>query len=84
MKTYQYRAPNGSLIVAAAGVVECNACIAGFDENGDPDWTGDTDVCWDSQRTKERDGKELYVCEDGEEWTLDQCELIDDEEGASA
>jgi len=74
--------PTGVIIVATADVVEANALVReeSFsrlpDGSLDCDFVGETEVCWDSQRTKDRAGKELYVDADGEEWTSDEIVLV--------
>src|SRR5260370_5016375 len=45
----------------------------------DFEWVGETVLCWDGQYTNERDGKDLYVDEDGEEWTADEIRLVEDD-----
>jgi hypothetical protein len=45
----------------------------------DFEWVGQTVLCWDGQYTKERDGKDLYVDENGEEWTADEIRLVEDD-----
>ena len=74
----QYRAPNGQRIIGTADLVMATAIIKGFDDTGDVVHMGESEVDWDSQKTRTRNGKPLYVCENGEEWTLDQCVSEDD------
>lgn len=76
-KRYAYFAPNGARIIGSSDTVLCRAEIRCFDENGDPEYDGYTEVWWDSQETKTRGGKPLYEDENGEEWTLDQCERVE-------
>jgi hypothetical protein len=43
-------------------------------------YTGETEMFWDDQETIERDGKVIFVDEQGEEWTFDELVLAEDEE----
>lgn len=43
------------------------------------DHAGDTKVFWDDQMTVTRDGKAIYVDEDGAEWPEDQVVLHEDD-----
>ena len=83
MTRYQYVTPTGKKIIGNCAVILARAGIDYFDENGEPEYSGDTEVFWDTQATDEtEDAKEKYVDETGEEWTLDQCTLqqIDDDD----
>jgi hypothetical protein len=77
--------PTGALIVGSADWVPGNALIEERswkrlpDGSLDFEWVGETVLCWDGQYTKERDGKDLYVDEDGEEWTADEVRLVEDD-----
>lgn len=59
--------------------------VLGFEQLPDgtiePEWEGYTELWWDEQRTvKNAQGKHIYVDEDGDEYTLDELELREDEE----
>ena len=69
---FQYKSPNGSAIVGTLEIVTCRVDIHGIDENGEPSFAGGSTMFWDEQRPVERDGKPLFLDEDGFEWTLDQ------------
>ncbi|MEN3238666.1 hypothetical protein PUR29_35080 [Methylobacterium ajmalii] len=69
----QYRAPSGHLIIGTADVLLATAIIQGFASTGEPIYMGESEVDWDTQTGRTRDGKPIYVCDAGEEWTLDQC-----------
>ena len=74
--------PNGHRIIGTSDVILATAMISGISEDGEPEYYGESEVNWDSQETRERDGKILFVCEDGEEWTFDQLKPGEpDEEG---
>lgn len=82
MKAYS---PSGSLIVATADVIEANALIRSMERLPDGsveiEWVGEAEVCWDSQRTKQQEGQDLYVDEDGQEWKESELVWKDDGEG---
>lgn len=68
-----YKAPNGKRIVGTAETVLATAWISHIDpETGDPEYEGGTKIYWDTQETLTRDGKILFVCTGGEEWTFEQ------------
>jgi len=75
-----YRAPNGQQIIGTAEKVLCTASIDGIDDDGLPDYAGGSEVHWDTQETQTRDGKILFVCENGDEWTFDQLTKVDDDD----
>ncbi|MGR9276154.1 hypothetical protein ACU8KI_16250 [Rhizobium leguminosarum] len=69
----RYVSPNGYAIVGTAETVLATAWISEIDpETGEPEYEGGTKIYWDTQETLERDGKILFVCQNGEEWTFDQ------------
>lgn len=74
-----YRAPNGSPIVGTAETVLATAWISGIDDEGFPEYSGSSEIHWDTQETNTRGGKLLFVDDSGEEWTFDQLEKIDDQ-----
>lgn len=72
-----YISPTGKQIVGTAEKVLATAWISGIDpETQEPEYEGGTKIYWDTQETLERDGKTLFVCEDGEEWTFDQLVVV--------
>ncbi len=72
--------PTGALIVGSADWVPANALIEGHpDGSVDFEGVGETVLWWDGQYTNERDGEDLYVDEDGEEWTADEIRLVEDD-----
>lgn len=75
-------APNGVLIVGTADVILATATITlgsvkktetGFNL----EWQG-SDVHWDSQETRTKNGRLIYVDDDGAEWPEDQLEYRED------
>lgn len=70
--TANYLSPTGSPIV---GTLECLSGVAlleGISATGEPTYSGDTEIWWEEQRTAEREGKTVFVDNDGFEWTFDQ------------
>lgn len=67
-----YYSPNGSRIVGTSDTVACRAEIFGIEDDGTPEYAGETEVFWDEQKTLERDSRILFLDEDGDEWTFDQ------------
>lgn len=66
------RRPWGCGIIGTSDTILAVALISGIGEDGEPEYAGESDINWDSQETREREGKTLFVCADGEEWTFDQ------------
>lgn len=82
----KYQSPAGNAIIGTAERVRGTAWISDINpETGVPEYAGGTEVHWDTQETSERNGKTLFVCTEGDEWTFDQlipCKL--DEEYAAS
>lgn len=73
MTSKEYCALNGDLIVATADIVDASALISGIDpETGEPEYCGESEVDWGSQRTLTRNGKRLFLDVSGYRWTFDQ------------
>lgn len=54
-------------------------------ETGEPEHSGGTEIFWNDQETAKRDGKIVFLDEDGAEWTFDQLVREDaDEEDEEA
>ncbi|MGO7308821.1 hypothetical protein ACCS91_33740 [Rhizobium ruizarguesonis] len=72
--THTYRSPNGHEIIGTAEIILATAPISGINADGTPIYTSwaSTEVDWDTQETVKRDGKILFVDEEGDEWTFDQ------------
>lgn len=75
-------APDGSRITGTIeDIFDCVAGITDIDaKTGEPEYDGETEVNWNGQKTRTRDGKMLFSDDDGGEWTFDQ--LTNAEEGA--
>ena len=68
----RYKSPTGSPIVGTLETIVGIGMIKGIDVDGTPDYVGETDIFWDDQITVVRDGKIIFVDDDGDEWTFDQ------------
>lgn len=73
--------PHGSEII---GTLETIIGYAAFqepklDENGkiDFEYSGETEINWNEQKTVERDGGRVFVDEDGREFNESQLKLVD-------
>lgn len=85
-------APDGSRIIGTVDRINAVANISGAKRNPDGsldlDYTGDTDIDWDSQVTIARNNPDtgkrelVFVDEDGAEWLESELEfeLVDEEE----
>jgi hypothetical protein len=73
-----YRAPTGAEIKGTLEKLLGVALINGIDDNGLPEFAGETEVDWDSQETCTRLGKVLYVDTNGEEWTFNQLTKVEE------
>ena len=77
-----YVSPKGDVIVAVLESVPIHAYIKGINDDGSPDYSHENSkTFWDDQDTVMREGKYVYVCEDGEHWTLDQLKVDDSDDG---
>lgn len=76
----QFVSPTGSPIIGTKELIPGVALVASISETGEPEYEGETDVDWDGQRTVKRDGKILFVDDDGEQWTFDQLTKVEDDE----
>ena len=78
--------PAGTEIIGTLDTVQARAeIIPGTfkrlaDGSLDHEWEGSTEVFWDDQRTLKRDGKDIYLDDEGNEWTEDQIKLVDEDE----
>ena len=54
------------------------ALISDIEPDGAPVYIGETDVLWDSQESKTRDGETVWISEDGEEYLTSQIERRED------
>ena len=64
----KYVSPDGALIIGTAETISATATISEIDpDTGVPIYAGGTDVHWDTQVTRDRNGNILFVCENGHE-----------------
>jgi hypothetical protein len=42
------------------------------------EYAGETDICYDSQETKTRNGQTVFIGSDGAEYLESECELIEE------
>lgn len=75
-----YKSPTGSLIIGTLETTPCRCEIHGINEDGSPDYAGESKMFWDDTRPIMRDNKILYLDEDGSEWTFDQLSVAVEEE----
>ncbi len=79
-------APNGRDIVGTADVVFGTALISEVAAEKLPDGTfdiefgGETEIDWNSQETRKRRGKRLFVDDEGYFWPEHKLKLIDPDE----
>jgi hypothetical protein len=74
------QSPNGSEIKGTLETLSGCALAYEFDETGEPNYQGETEIWWDEQKTVTNDkGQMLYLDEDGNEWTWDQLTPLDDD-----
>lgn len=78
-----YRAPNGQLIQGTLEQIPGVALISGIGDEGEPEYDGETKVWWDDQKTLTRDGKTIFVDDEGFEWTFDQLTKVEEEDEGS-
>jgi len=84
-KRYDAYAPNGEPILGTLEAVTARSEIAHFQKPGDVgceyEYAGGSEIFWDGMETQMRDGKTLFLCAAGEEWTVDQ--LVFEEQGSA-
>lgn len=79
-------APNGKLIVGTLEslIAQADIEVDSFskDENGELefDYTGNSDVSWDTQETYCEGDERIFVDEGGETWKESEIKLVDPEE----
>lgn len=78
MSERKWVSPTGSEIVGTSDSLLATALISDINEDGTPEYIGESEIHWDTQETETRDGKILFVDDDGEEWTFDQLKQMDE------
>ena len=71
---------DGSRITGSKERVYGAANILDFEEDGEPNYAGETDVDWDSQETVMCDGEPIYYDDDGDEYLRSECRLLSEEQ----
>lgn len=75
----RYLSPKGDEIEGTLDLIPGVALITGIAENGEPEYAGETMVIWDNQTTQTRNGKTIFICTAGDEWTFDQLVKVEDD-----
>lgn len=76
-----YLSPNGVEIISVLMFTPGACGIVGIKDDGTPEFDGTgTTHFYDDQIEQKRDGKILFLCEDGERWTFDQLQPADEQE----
>lgn len=76
----QYNSPSGSPILGTLESIKGRAEISGISATGEPEYASQTTVFWDNQETVLRNGKIVFLDQDGMEWTFDELVLDEDYE----
>lgn len=85
-KRYTAYAPNGEEILGTYEMCPARSEIAFFQKPDEKtgceyEHEGGSEMFWDGMTTQERDGKTVFLCAAGEEWTVDQ--LVFEEQAGS-
>lgn len=75
----KYVSPDGLPIVGTLETVKGCANLTTINDDGTPNYDGSTKVYWDEQVTVQRDGKRVFLDEDGNEWTFDQLKVEEEQ-----
>lgn len=86
-KTYYLKAPNGKRIVGTyetivgTGEFTLSSPTRGKNKRFDLEWTGDTEVSWDSQETfTDKRGERVFFDEDGGTWPESKLTAVEETE----
>lgn len=76
-KMYRLLSPKGVEIVGVLEEIRAVALVSGFNQRSDggwdPDYDGESEVDWDSQRPKMENGAMMVVDEGGLVWSVAEC-----------
>lgn len=75
----QYVSPDGLSIIGTLVLIKARADIEGINDDGTPEYDGNTEIWWDLQETVERNGSIVYLAEDGGGWVFDQLIAVEDQ-----
>lgn len=79
--TRTWYSPTGSQILGTLERLSARAEIVDIDpKTGEPEYQGSTTIFWGDERTVTRDGKTVFLDENGAEWTFDQLTSEEDDE----
>lgn len=70
--TTTWYAPNGLEITGTLEALKGRARISGIADDGTPEHFGGTEVFLEDGKTVERNGKPVFLDDEGGEWTFDQ------------
>ncbi|MHC2249951.1 hypothetical protein [Bradyrhizobium elkanii] len=77
----EYVSPTGSPIKGTKELLTGRCGISGIEDDGTPVHDGDgTVIFYDDQVTETKDGKTVFLDDNGAEWTFDQLTPVDEEE----
>lgn len=80
MKQYRVK-ETGAQIVGVLQILTATAMISHINDDGEVEWSGETDVHWNGQRDAEDDNDQrIFMDDDGNEYSLDDLEVYDPEE----
>ncbi|PZR93566.1 MAG: hypothetical protein DI537_10655 [Stutzerimonas stutzeri] len=64
--------PTGREITGTLEALKGRARISGISPEGEPEHSGGTEIFFEEGHTVERDGKAVFLDDEGGEWTFDQ------------
>lgn len=70
--TKTWYSPTGVQITGTLESLTARAHISGIADDGTPEHSGGSEIFYDDGKTVERDGKPVFLDEEGGEWTFDQ------------
>jgi hypothetical protein len=73
--------PTGVQITGTLETLKGRAHISGISSEGVPEHAGGTEIFYEEGRTVERDGKIVFLDDEGGEWTFDQLTSEPPEDG---
>lgn len=78
-----YLSPHGTEIVGTLETLRGVALISDINDNGEPEYAGETDIDWNSQQSVLGPNRGyIYVCDNNMEWTFNQLRwVIEDDKG---
>ena len=80
----RFLSPNGLPIVGTLETLKARAEATEYSATGEPEYSGETDVWWDEQKTVTKGNSLVYLDEDGYEWVFPDLVPEDEDEEAAA